>query len=200
MASRGITGALLTEIGKHSVEYYECLNITVGSGYFITNAPRDITIPGHISSYKAVGQMLDFGDIEENVTFEVTGLEIRLSALPAYDDAGASWANRVLTETYQNRPVYMFRVYLDANGDYVGHFLIYEGFIDNVSIVFSPSGESAVSIETSSHWVDFQRTNGIYTNLNSHQSRAQINPSLASMATDLGFVYAAEVQKDLEWK
>lgn len=199
MSNRGITGAeLLAEVGKHSVEYYECVDILVGNGYYITNAPRNITIG--TQEYIALGQLLDFGDVEENITFEIAQLELRVSALPAYDDNDESWTWRILNETYQNREVVINRAYFDANGIHVGSFEIYKGYINGVGIKHTPTGESAVSIDTSSHWIDFERTNGRFTNSTSQQHGGDLNPGLDYMTDDLGFDYAARVQKDIEWK
>lgn len=199
MSNRGITGAeLLAEVGKHSVEYYECVEIQVGSGYYITNAPRDLTVDAQ--PYRALGQLLDFGDVEENITFEVAQLEVRVSALPAYDDNDASWTNRILNEEYQNRPVVISRVYIDANGDTVGSFEIYKGYINTVGIKHAPTGESSVSIDTSSHWIDFERTNGRFTNSTSQQHSGDLNAGLQYFENDLGFEFAKRVQKDIEWK
>lgn len=199
MSNRGITGAtLLAEVGKHSVEYYECVDIQVGNGYYITNAPRNITIGGQ--EYIALGQLLDFGDVEENVTFEVSQLELRVSALPAYDDNDESWTLRILSETYQNREVVISRAYFDADANHVGSFEIYKGYIDGVGVKHTPTGESAVSIDTSSHWVDFERTNGRFTNTQSQQHAKDLNPGLDFYENDEGFSFASKVQKDIEWK
>lgn len=44
MANRGITGNLFFEVDNNSVEYYECVEIDINPGYYLTNAPKDITI------------------------------------------------------------------------------------------------------------------------------------------------------------
>lgn len=198
MANRGITGQFLTEIGKNSVEYYEAVWLDVGAGYHITNRPLGFTLGS--DTYIAVGQLLDFGDINENITFEVPTLTINVSGLPAYDDSGASWTQRILNETYQNRPARISRVYFDANGDYVGVIQIYTGYIDSVGVKFTPTGESVVSIDTTSHWVDFDATRGRFTNTNSQQEFGNLNTGLIQYATDEGFSFATKVQKDIEWK
>lgn len=201
MANRGITGSLLTEVGKNSVEYYECVEIDINPGYYITNAPRDITIGSQ--TYTALGSLLDFGNVEENITFEVTGLDITVSGLPAYDDNDESWTERILdyeNNPYTNREVRITRAYFASDQTHVGSVEIYKGFIDNVGVKFTPTGDSAVSLETKSHWVDFQRANTQFTNDTSHKARANFNPGLSFIANDDGFEFASLVIKDIEWK
>ena len=64
MADRGITGALLTAIGKQVVVYYELFEITtIQSGstvvYYLTNAPQDVQSNGN--TYRAFGQFIGNG-------------------------------------------------------------------------------------------------------------------------------------------
>lgn len=202
MANRSITGDLLTEVRKNSVEYYECVDIDINPGYYITNAPFDINITGQ--DYSALGTFLNFGDVEENVTFEVANLTITVSGLPAYDDNNEKWVTRILdfdTNPYTNREVKITRVYFDnIQTTQVGHVEIYKGFIDNVGLNFNPTGTSQVEIETKSHWVDFERSNGQYTNSNTHKKRADLHPNKTAYAADEGLEFASAVIKDIEWK
>lgn len=201
MSNGGITGDLLTAVGKHSVEYYECVDILIGEGYYITNAPRDVIVGSQ--TYTALGQLLDFGDVQVNITFEISNLEIRVSGLPAYDDSDQIWTTRVLGETYQNREVKISRAYFTFENNShtrIGSFEIYKGFIDTVGIRHEPTGESAVSIDTTSHWVDFYKTIGHFTNENGQKSMIDINLGLTLFTDDEGYSFASRAQKDIEWK
>jgi len=220
---------IIDKATTNSVEYYECVHMNINPGYHLTNSYRDITLTedGVDNTYKALGTLLDFGDIEENVTFEVTGLTITVSGLPAYDDNNESWINRILdfdTNPYTNKLVTIKRVYqeyqyipdtpsfqsnqspfrTEVGISYIPeppHIVeIYKGYIDNVGVKFTPAGESVVSIETKSHWVDFQRVNAQYTNNTTHKARSDLYTSRTQFNTDDGFEYASQVIKDMEWK
>lgn len=198
MSNRGLTGSLLTGVGKQIVQYYDCVYIGISAGYYLTNAPRDITLGGN--TYQALGMLLGIGSVEENVIFEVESLPITLSGLPAYDNNGDSFAAIMLGSSpdidYIKKPVTITRIYYD-NDTVVGSFELYKGYIDTVNVEMDPGGSTIVNIDTSSQWIDFDRTNGRFTNT---QSQASYAGYIVGIAGDLGFSFATEVQKDIEWK
>jgi hypothetical protein len=50
---------------------------------------------------------------------------------------------------------------------------------------------ATVVVETASHWGDFDRENGRFTNENSQK---------AIFSGDEGFQFARDIQKEIEWK
>jgi hypothetical protein len=192
MANRGIADPnIIAAIGQSTTTYYECVDFAVGPGYYVTNAPRDMYV--NSTTYHAFGQFLGFGAIEENAVFDINKITLSVSAIAAYDNNGDKFAQVLLNSNYIDKPVNVWRVYFDSANQQIGSIKLFEGLINGAGIKVSVSGESAVSVEVSNHWVDFKRSNGLYTNVNSHQSRAYAS-------TDLGFEYAKEVQKEITWK
>ena len=190
MGARGITSqALFDAIHSKAVAYYETVSIDVGAGYYITNAPVDITVDNQL--YRSFGQLISFDAVEENVDLEIAELTLSISAIAAYDNDNNSFAQTILASEYVDKTVQIKRVYFDMHNDVVGSVEIFKGRIDKGSIATDISGTSSVEISVSSHWVDFSRANGRFTNSNSQQNL---------FSNDVGFDYAVEVQKEIEWK
>jgi hypothetical protein len=75
----------------------------------------------------------------------------------------------------------------------VAHTIVlYKGYINNISGSLSAEGDNTTaSIETASHWTDFDRVSARYTNQNSQHD---LYPA------DNGFSFAKDVQKEVIWK
>jgi hypothetical protein len=201
MANRGIVSAtLLAAIEENVVTYYDCLSIsTEQSGsdvvYRVTNAPQDVVVDGQ--TYVAFGQYLVAGDIEEDTNMDIPLMSVQLSGIAPYEPnapvTGESFMQTMLKDTtnYIDYPITRHRVYFDLNFIDKGAVLLFEGRISNASITFDPEGVSSVALEATSHWVDFTRTSGRFTNTNSQQSH---------YAGDLGFQYAKDIMKDIIWQ
>ena len=69
---------------------------------------------------------------------------------------------------------------------------MFEGTIQDVAIVATKESCS-VEITTASHWVDFDRQNGRFTNENSQKS-------ISAFSADDGLQFSRDVQKEIEWK
>lgn len=192
MTNRNITGSLLTAVQKTAVVYYELVKIDIAPTTYLTNAPFPIVYNDGSGSatYHPRGSLLSFDSVEENVNFEIPDLNIELSGLNQYDNNNVSFATALQSANYIEREVTISRVYFDHDATQIGTFLIYEGRVQGISMS-SDNQTVTCRIETSSHWSDFDRENGRYTNDNSHQKL---------FSGDRGFEYASEVQKEIEWK
>ena len=188
MANRGITGNLLTGVQKDAVIYYELVYIDVNSGYRLTNSPYDLSYGGH--TYRSFGQLIGFDSVEESATFEIPSMRITVSGIEAYDNSDNNFATTIIGADYIEKDVAIYRQYINPNGGVLGTFQIYEGTIQGATII-ADSEQCFVDIETASHWADFDRQNGRFTNENSQQS---------VFSGDEGFEYAKDVQKEIEWK
>jgi len=81
-------------------------------------------------------------------------------------------------------------VVLDSNGAITGApLVVFNGQITNWQFTESRKN-SKVIVSISSHWADFQKTQGRLTNLNSQQFY---------FSSDLGFEYAAHTVRDIKW-
>lgn len=188
MANRKITDpTLLNTVDNQTVTYYELVSFDVGDGYYLTNAPFDIAYAG--DTYRAFGQLLGFDSVEENVQLEIATLKITVSGIAAYED-GSTPAEDFLQEDYANKPVYIYRTYFNDNG-VIGTVEIYRGYITGATIQLAEDDVTSVQVETASHWIDFGRRAGRFTN---NESQQHFYPG------DIGLEYCSELQKEVEWK
>jgi hypothetical protein len=188
--NRGMSSALTTTTKEATVQYYEIVHIDVNSGYYLTNAPWDIIYDG--ITYYAAGNMLELDGVEENVGFEIESLTINIGGIDPLPGDGDPFIKKILSSDYVERNVTITRVYYDVDGGVVDGVVLYSGFINTASAAsgLGPDG-AAVSIQTSNNWTDFAKLSGRQTNDTSQQ---------AVFPGDLGFEYAKEVQKQVEWK
>lgn len=190
MTSRNMNPTLATATQKSVVQYYEIIKIEVGVGYYITNAPWDITFGGHL--YQSAGALISFDTVTENIGFEIERLGISIGGIAPIGADSQPFIKTILGLDYVDRPVTITRLYYTVSDTYIDSVQIYSGFITSASAA-SGLGENgaAVRIETSNNWTDFGRKNGRLTNDTKQQS---VFPG------DLGFEYCREVQKQIEWK
>lgn len=188
MALRNITDSnLLATIDSKIATYYELVHLDVGAGYYLTNGPYDIEYGGN--TYRAFGQLLGIDTVEDNIQFEIATLRVTVSGISAYED-GSSPIVDFLDLEYANRPVYLYRTYYNDTA-YAGTIEIYRGYINGASIAYSRTDSTTVQVDVASHWTDFARSTGRFTNNSSQQYH---------FPGDLGFEYCSEVQKEIEWK
>jgi hypothetical protein len=192
MANRGLTGTLLTEVQKKAVTYVDLVSIDVNSGYFITTHTNPITYDSN--TYQPFGQFLGFDTVEENISFEIPNIKISVSGIPAHDNSDNNFATTVIGANYTDKDVKIFRKYFNADGSEIsqdeGVVQIFEGVIQDASIIANKE-TCTVELTTASHWVDFERRNGRFTNENSQKN---------AFSGDEGMQFARDVQKEIEWK
>ena len=96
------------------VEYYELVHLAVGDGYFLTNAPFNITVTSQgptAGTYTSFGMLLGFDTIEENSELEIPSLSITISGI-APTSSGSALKDFV-GENYANSSVRIDRVYYE---------------------------------------------------------------------------------------
>ena len=201
MADRGIASqALLDAIDSQVVVYYELFEITTIQSsstvvYYLTNAPQDISANEH--TYRAFGQFIGSGPVAENATQEIAQLAINISGIQPYEanavNPTESFMQTIIKDTtvYIDQPVKMYRSFYGLDNLAIGNFLLFEGQIVSAAIEYDSENTAAVELKVSSHWVNFQRYTGRFTNSNSQQS---------FYSGDTGFDKAVRVQKDLVWQ
>ena len=200
MADRGITGALLTAIGKQVVVYYELFEVTtIQSGstavYYLTNAPQDVQSNGN--TYRAFGQFIGMGSVNENATQEIAQIAINISGIQPYEanavNPSESFMETIIKDTtiYIDQPVKIYRSFYGLDNLEIGSFLLFEGQTVSAAIEYDSENTAAVELKVSSHWVNFQRYTGRFTNTNSQQ---------VHYSSDTGFDRAIRVQKDIVWQ
>tara|TARA_R110002167_G_scaffold261391_2_gene467956 strand:- start:467 stop:1048 length:582 start_codon:yes stop_codon:yes gene_type:complete len=190
-SNRGMSGALTTTTENITVQYYELVHIDVNNGYYLTNAPWDIVYDSN--TYTAAGNLLEIDGVEENVGFEIESLTVNIGGIdPLPGDGSQPFIKKILVSDYVDRNVTITRVYYDVDGGVVDGVVLYSGFINTASAASGLGADgAAVSLQTSNNWTDFSKLSGRHTNSASQQ---------AVFSGDLGFEWAKEVQKQVEWK
>jgi hypothetical protein len=188
MTNRNMSSGLIATTSKHTVQYYELVYIGVNGGYYITNAPFDIYYEGNM--YLMAGALLSVDNIIEDIGFEIQKLSIGVSGLAYLNDDSLPFMQEILGVDYIDKDVTISRAYY-TNDVYQGGLEVYKGFIDSAAVTDGIGNGGAVSITTSSHWSNFARVTGRYTNLSSQQSY---------FPSDMGFEFSKEIQKSIEWK
>ena len=199
---------IIEKLTQANVTYFDCVEIfTVQGGvstpYRNCTAPWDLTIDvnGTPTTYKATGKMLGVSNIDQNTGLEIDKLSIFLNAL-AKDDG---YGNPLLLTFMDNDTIYIDqvvtvrRVFLNSDFSIDNNFQIFKGTISDIQVTTSNTDTRTLVIESSSHWVDFTRINTKRTNTSSQNSRTFLK-NLPAAQKDLGFDYAVETNKDIEWK
>jgi len=179
MANRGATAAFIAQAqaqAAHQIHLVE-VGLEIGTVY-LTDGNRQVSWGGH--DYIAAGYLLQFSDIEENATPQAATISVSLSGVTQ------TIMSLFLTYAYIDRPVAIYRAFLDEDGDLVADpLLIFSGRIDAPAFQENPDAGSAVlTVTVASQWVDFLRTPGRHTN---HDEQQAFFPG------DRGFEYVSEL-------
>ncbi len=198
--------ATLAEIvERKTIEYFDCVAIDIDANhtYLMTQAPYDLklthnTVYPAYATFKAAGGLLAISEITDNAVFSVEKLNITVAGIVPLNSTDDPIMIEAQTLEYIDKPVTIYRAFLnpdnaEINGSIVEHQLVvFKGYIDAMNITQDSSGDTTqVSIDISSHWTNFDRVSTRYTNNTSQQ---------AYFATDVGFQYAVDIQKEITWR
>ena len=182
-----LSAALQAAVEKKVIQCYESIYMDIDGGIRITNAPMSITIDGN--EFISVGQFLGFSQIEENRLFTTSEITATLAGIPAFE-TGKSFLAQVLEHDYVDKEVKIYRTFFDHDS-HIDSFLMFSGRVDAPVIQDDPADTTTVAATCSSHWVDYERSNGMVTN---------DNRQIALYTGDRGFQYSNQIIKDIEWK
>jgi len=134
----------------------------------------------------ALGHCVGFSDIEESAELQVANLTAQLSGVDQ------SVISAVLAEDYIDRPLRIYKGFLDANMTVIASpVLIFEGRMDSPAIEENPDdGSCIVSVSATNAWVDFERLSGRHTN---HEEQQLFFPG------DMGFEFVSEITSEITW-
>lgn len=130
------------------------------------------------------GHLLTIGEVQETQELRIGSLKISLSSV------NQAYVSIFLNMDYLNRRVRIWNAILDESGAIIGDAIAtFDGEVTGYGITENKSS-SIISVACSSHWADFERKTGRFTNNNSQQYY---------FPNDTGFRFAAESIRDIKW-
>lgn len=151
---------------------------------YLTDFARNIS---HDSkTFQSAQGVLSISSLTENSSNGIESVSLSLSAIP--DD----FVSMFLDYAYIDRPVKIHKLFLDDAGAALGNsVLIFDGRIDKPVIKHDFEGRTAtIGISASSHWVDFSRKSGRFTN--------EANQKVYFSGDDC-FKFAIDYEKEIVW-
>ena len=179
---RTIDATTLAEIDNESVTMCHLVYFGLSTSVYMTDAAIDIAY--NSNTYLSSADLLEIGAIDESSEVRVGAINITLSGV------GQTFTSAFLSSVYIGKQVVIYRAFLDSSYTIVGApFIIYDGRIDGFDMNESEN-QSTVNVSVASHWSDFEKKAGRYTNPNSQA---------LFFTGDKGFDFAAVSVKDLKW-
>jgi hypothetical protein len=180
--ARSINASTLAEMEKYAVKISHLVSLDLASTVYLTDAGHDISYDGN--TYEASSHLLEIGSVNETSDVRVGTVNLTLSGV------NQTFISAFLNASYIGAQALIYRVFLDVNGAIIGApILIYDGRIDGFDINESKT-DSTINVQFASHWSDFEKKSGRYTNPNSQA---------LFFTGDKGFDFAANIVKDLKW-
>ena len=151
--------------------------------------------------YSPLGSLMGLTAIQESTGIRVNALTITISGV------SDSLVHQLLnTDELINKRVVIYRTFIVPgtadftpvlSGGTQNTYALYDGTIKDFSIEEGPE-EAKVSIAVASHWADFDKKTGRFTNQTSQQNTQQYNTT-TKFSTDKGFEYASQMIGDIQW-
>lgn len=180
--SRTLHASVLTEIDNDSVTMCHLIYLGLSTSVYLTDAAHDIDYDSN--TYTASNYFMSMDDVSESSEVRVGSLSITLSSV------GQTYLSAFLNNPYIGKQVVIYRAFLNATGAIIGTpVVMYDGRIDGFDMN-ETRNESTMNISVASHWSDFEKKSGRYTNPNSQG---------IFFSSDKGFDFAAVSVKDLKW-
>jgi len=173
MADRNMTAAVITALSSDH-RFYHAISFDFATPLRYTNCYKDLTISAN--SYISSDHIIEYPDIKESLGIKSHGISIKMSGVAIANHALA------LTESYLNKEVVIYRVYLDANNAQIADPVeMYKGYVDSYETEENiEKGTSVITWKIASHLVDFDRVVG-------REMSDDVQQNLHS--GDLGFEY-----------
>jgi len=179
---RTVNATMLAALANDGFTMVHLIYLGVGSGLRVTNHASDIT--WNSQTWDASPYLLEVGTPSESRDLRVNQLGIQFSGV------GQAYQSVFLQNDWMNKPATVRLMVLDSNGVITGApLVVFDGQISNWQFTESRKS-SKVIVSISSHWADFQKTQGRLTNNNSQQFYFD---------GDVGFEYAAHTVRDIKW-
>lgn len=180
--TRPINSSVITELAKDNFRLCHLVHFALSSDIYITDYGHDLSYGGN--TYLASDSLLAIASPQETQELRVGQINVTLSA------AEQSFVSIFLNQNWINREATISRAVISASGTVIGApIVVFNGQITQFQID-EGGDKSDVTVALASHWADFDKKAGRFTNNNSQQY---------FFDGDLGFEYAANTVKDLKW-
>jgi len=179
---RSVNASTLTALQQDSVRLAHLVRIGFDTELFLTDYAHQVSYL--TNRYLPASHLLSLDDSQETQDLRVGSMTINISGVDQ------SYISIFLNQQYVNRRVRIWLAILDANAQIVGDPIkTFDGEITGYSLQESRDS-SVINMNAASHWADFERKNGRFTNQNSQQYY---------FPSDTGMRFAAESIKDIKW-
>lgn len=180
--ARSIHASTLAEIANNSLRIAHLVSIAFDTPIYLTDHGRQVSYGGN--DYSPSGHFLAMSDPSEQRKLNVAKVNLTLSGV------SQEYISILLAQNWVNRSAVISKAFLDASGAVIGDPIsIFDGLLSNFQIRESDNG-CRITLEIASHWADFQRKVGRYTNHNSQQFY---------FSSDMGMEFSAAATTDIPW-
>jgi hypothetical protein len=180
--ARIVNASVLAEIDNDSVSMCHLVYFGLSTAVYMTDASHDLSY--NSNTYSSSSDLLSIDAVSETSDIRVNSINISLSGV------AQNFTSAFLSGGYIGKQVIIYRAFLDSSGDIIGvPVVLYDGRIDGFDMS-ETENESTINVAISSHWADFEKKAGRYTNPNSQA---------LFFTGDKGFDFAAVSVKDLKW-
>jgi hypothetical protein len=184
--SRGFDATALAESVKSYNSIASLVEVLVdpANPTYLTDYARDITHDG--KTYLSAQGIIGISGVSEDTNNSIFTLELSLTGVPD------EFVKLFLDFDYIDRPLRLRKLFLDDGGNALGNSrLMFDGRIDKPVIKHEFKQRTAsLAVSASSHWVDFEETNGRRTN---NAEQQHLYPG------DSCFEFAIDFDKEITW-
>jgi hypothetical protein len=180
--ARGLHPDVVTELQKNSFKIASLVEMQFQTPQYLTDYAHNLSYDGQ--TYDNNSSLLTIAAPRESHDLRVNSLNMKLSGV------NQTFISIFLTSDWINRKVIIRQALIDDDGDIIGEpFVVFDGQMTQFE-VSETNKTSNVTVSIASHWADFEKTNGRFTNNNSQQF---------SFPGDRGMEYAANSIRDIKW-
>lgn len=179
---RTINASTITALESDQVRLAHLVEISFDTPLYLTDYFHEIAYGGN--TYDPASHLLSLDDAQETQDLRVGSITVNISGVDQ------SYISIFLNQEYVNREVNIWLAILGSDGSITGDPIkTFDGQISGYSLQESKNS-CVINMNVASHWADFERKTGRFTNNNSQK---YLFPS------DTGMRFAAESIKDIKW-
>jgi hypothetical protein len=180
---RTINATTQSQLESDAIRFANLLEIGFSPVIYLTDYTHDIPYGGN--TFEASSHLLSIADPQETRELRVGAISVEMSGV------SQEYISIFLNQNWVNRSVKLYKAVVSgSDGSIIGDpILIFNGLLSQFQIEDSDNS-SVITIQVASHWADFQRKTGRYTNDQSQQYY---------FSGDLGMQFSANTVKDIKW-